>query len=53
MKKHNEFWEGVELLGHDDLAAEQIFKSVIKKDPYHIDAYNHLSLAFKNQKKDV
>jgi len=38
-------------LDYDDLAAEQIFKKVIRKYPYHIDAYNYLSLAFKNQKK--
>ena len=48
---YNQYWEGVELLDYDDLAAEQIFKAVIKKHPYHIDAYNHLSIAFKNQKK--
>jgi len=50
-KTYNEYWEGVELLDYDDLAAEQIFKRVIKQHPYHIDAYNHLSIAFKNQKK--
>lgn len=48
---YNEYWEGVELLEYDDFAAEQIFKKIIKQHPYHIDAYNHLSLAFKNQKK--
>lgn len=48
---YNQYWEGVELLDYDDLAAERIFKAVIKKCPYHIDAYNHLSIAFKNQKK--
>jgi tetratricopeptide (TPR) repeat protein len=48
---YNEYYEGVELLGYNDEAAEQIFKRIIKKHPYHIDAYNHLSLAFKNQKK--
>ncbi len=47
----NDYYGGVELLGHDDAAAEKIFKKLIHKHPYHIDAYNHLSLAFKNQKK--
>lgn len=48
---YNEYYEGVELLDYDDTAAEQTFKKIIKMHPYHIDAYNHLSLAFKNQKK--
>jgi len=48
---YNQYWEGVELLDYDNREAEQIFKTVIKKHPYHIDAYNHLSLAFKNEKK--
>lgn len=48
---YNQYWGGVEMLDCYDLEAEQIFKKVIKKNPYHIDAYNHLSLAFKNQKK--
>lgn len=48
---YNEYYEGVELLDYNDAEAEQIFKKIIKKHPYHIDAYNHLSIAFKNQKK--
>jgi len=50
-KTYEEYFEGVELLGENDAAAEKIFKKLIQKHPYHIDAYNHLSLAFKNQKK--
>jgi tetratricopeptide (TPR) repeat protein len=50
-KTINDYYEGVELLGYDDAEAEKIFKKLIKKHPYHIDAYNHLSLAFKYQKK--
>lgn len=50
-KTYNEYYEGVELLDYNDVTAEQVFKKIIKKHPYHIDAYNHLSLAFKNQKK--
>ena len=30
---------------------ERINQKIIKQYPYHIDAYNHLSIAFKNQKK--
>ena len=50
-KTYNFYYEGVELLDYNDVEAEQIFKKIIKKHPYHIDAYNHLSIAFKNQKK--
>lgn len=45
------FWEGVELLDYDDKKAEEIFKRLISKYPYYIDAYNHLSIAFRNQGK--
>lgn len=48
---YNQYWEGVELLDYDDTGAENIFKSLIKMHPYYIDAYVHLSIAFKNQKK--
>ncbi|MCK9290400.1 MAG: hypothetical protein WCR58_03000 [Bacteroidales bacterium] len=45
------FYEGVEFLDYNDKEAERIFKSLIKNHPYHIDAYNHLSIAFRNQNK--
>ena len=48
---YNQYWEGVELLDYDDCEAENIFKVLIKLHPYYIDAYVHLSIAFKNQKK--
>lgn len=48
---YNEYYEGVELLDEDDAQAEKIFKKIIAKHPYHIDAYNHLSIAFRNQGK--
>lgn len=50
-KVYNEYWEGVEHLGYNDISAEKIFISLIKRFPFYIDAYNHLSIAFKNQKK--
>jgi tetratricopeptide (TPR) repeat protein len=50
-KVYNQYWEGVELLDFDDLEAERIFKNIISKHPYYIDAYNHLSIAFRNQNK--
>lgn len=46
------FWDAVEYLDYDPLYSENIFKSLIKKIPLFIDAFNHLSIAFKNQKKD-
>lgn len=45
------FWEGVDFLDYNDLEAEKIFKKIIAKHPFHIDAYNHLSIAFRNQNK--
>jgi tetratricopeptide (TPR) repeat protein len=50
-KYHDTFWNAVEMLDYDDQAAEKIFKSLIDKFPFFIDAYNHLSIAFRNQKK--
>jgi tetratricopeptide (TPR) repeat protein len=48
---YNEFWEGVEQLDYNDKIAEKIFKLLIKKHPFYLDAYNHLSIAFRNQNK--
>ena len=50
-KVYNKFYGAVELLDYDDITAERIFKEIILKYPFHIDAYNHLSIAFRNQKK--
>lgn len=50
-KLYDEFWEGVEFLDYDDIMAEEIFKGIILKHPYYIDAYNHLSIAYRNQNK--
>ncbi len=51
-KNHDIFWNAVEMLDYDDAAAEKVFKSLIAKFPFFIDAYNHLSIAFSNQKKE-
>jgi tetratricopeptide (TPR) repeat protein len=51
-KVSDEFWHAVELLDNDDQMAEEIFKKLIVKYPYYIDAYNHLSIAFRNQGKE-
>lgn len=48
----NEFWNAVNMLDYEDQNAERIFKKLITKYPYFIDAYNHLSIAFRNQGKD-
>lgn len=50
-KVHEEFWDAVDQLDYDDENAERIFKALISKHPYYIDAYNHLSLAFRNLNK--
>ena len=48
---YDKYSEALELLDYDDLTAEKKFKALVHKFPYYIDAYNHLSLAFKNQNK--
>ena len=47
----DEFWKAVEMLDYDDHRAEDVFKKLIEKHPFYIDAYVHLSNAFRNQKK--
>ncbi|MFV8351722.1 tetratricopeptide repeat protein [Flavobacterium sp. XS2P14] len=47
----DEFWKAVEILDYDDQRAEDVFKKLIEKHPFYIDAYVHLSIAFRNQKK--
>ena len=48
---HDALWKGINMLDYYDVEAELIFKALIKKYPLFIDAYNHLSLSFKNQNK--
>ncbi|WP_264524190.1 tetratricopeptide repeat protein [Flavobacterium sp. N502536] len=50
-KISDEFWHAVKLLDNDDQMAEKVFKKLITKHPYYIDAYNHLSISFRNQGK--
>lgn len=50
-KAYDSLWEGIDLLNYDLLEAEIIFKELIKQYPFYIDAYNHLSIAFKYQNK--
>lgn len=49
----NLFENGFETLDIDDLKSEHYFKKIIEKCPYHIDAFNHLSVAYKNQDKNL
>lgn len=51
-KLSDEFWNAVAYLDNNDLVAEKILKRLIAKHPYYIDAYNHLSIAFRNQGKE-
>lgn len=48
---YDEYWNALEWLNYQDDKAEQILKKLILKHPYFIDAYNHLSIAYRNQKK--
>lgn len=50
-KTYAEYEKALDCLDYDDLKAEKIFKALIKKHPYYLDAYNHLSIAFKNINK--
>lgn len=45
------FSDAVDLLDYDDGQAEAELKKLVLKHPYYIDAYNHLSIAFRNQDK--
>lgn len=47
----DEFWEAIEYLDDIDLIAEKNLKKLILEHPYYIDAYVHLSIAYRNQKK--
>lgn len=50
-KTYNEFQKALDCLDYDDLKAEKILKSLVNKHPFYIDAYNHLSIVFKNLDK--
>lgn len=45
------FCNACDLLDYDDYQAEILFKDLIRKHPFYIDAYNHLSISFRNQNK--
>ncbi len=47
------FWNAVDMLDYQDEEAEKVFKKIIAIYPNHIDAYNHLSIAFRNQNKGL
>lgn len=47
----DEFWKATEMLDYEDQRAEDVFKKLIEKHPFYIDAYVHLSFAFRNQNK--
>lgn len=51
-KVSDEFWSAVDFLDTHDLLAEKILKKLIAEHPYYIDAYSHLSIAFRNQGKE-
>ncbi|WP_299463786.1 tetratricopeptide repeat protein [uncultured Microscilla sp.] len=48
----DELWNAIDSLDYQDNLAEEKLRNIIKKYPYHIDAYNHLSLACQNQNKN-
>ncbi|NIG57609.1 tetratricopeptide repeat protein [Chitinophaga sp. Cy-1792] len=47
-----QYTAAVGMLDTNDVFTEVILKQVIKEHPYHLDAYNHLSVAFRNQEKE-
>ena len=47
----SKYWEAVECLDYEDFFAETVFKTLIQNFSFYIDAYNHLSISFRNQKK--
>jgi len=47
----DEFWEAVEFLDDSDLIAEKMLKKLVLEHPYYIDAYVHLSIAYRSQEK--
>ncbi|MHC0443091.1 tetratricopeptide repeat protein [Flavobacterium sp. 3-210] len=46
------FWNAVDYIDNNSLLAEKILKKLIAEHPYYIDAYIHLSIAFRTQGKD-
>jgi tetratricopeptide (TPR) repeat protein len=47
----DDFWEAAEFLDGSDLIAEELLKKLILEHPHYIDAYVHLSIAYRNQGK--
>ncbi|NQT78709.1 MAG: tetratricopeptide repeat protein [Bacteroidetes bacterium] len=48
----DEFWEAFDFLDHDEDECQKRFKKIIEKYPEaYIDAYNYMSISFRNQGK--
>lgn len=46
----DEYWEAIEYLGNDEKECQKRLKKIIRRFPEnHLDAYNHLSISFRNQ----
>lgn len=47
-----QYWDAIELLGYDEKECQKRLKKIVRQFPEsHLDAYNHLSLSFRNQNK--
>ncbi|MBV8252568.1 MAG: tetratricopeptide repeat protein [Chitinophaga sp.] len=51
-KTLEQYTAAIGMLDTNDVFSELILKQIIKEHPYHLDAYNHLSVAFRNQEKE-
>ncbi|RAJ88101.1 transcriptional repressor TCF25 [Chitinophaga dinghuensis] len=51
-KTLEQYTAAIGMLNTDDVFSEIILKQIIKEHPYFLDAYNHLSVAFRNQEKE-
>ncbi|MBV7529264.1 tetratricopeptide repeat protein [Chitinophaga sp. sic0106] len=46
-----QYTSALNMLDTNDPFAEMMLKAIIKEHPFHLDAYNYLSVAFRNQEK--
>ncbi|MDR5591130.1 hypothetical protein [Christiangramia sp. SM2212] len=48
----NEYWEAIDFLGYDEKECQKRLDKIIMEFPEsHLDAYNHISISYRNQGK--
>lgn len=48
----DEYWEAIDFLGYDEKECQKRLRKIINKFPEsHLDAYNHISISYRNQRK--